>query len=426
MTATPTAASDSGSPFKNRNFLLLFIAQAISSLGDALTELTLLILINKLTGSTTDIATLTVLIFVPSVVFGLFAGVIVDKFNRKYIMLASDLLRALLVFGFLFVKTKDDLILMFILSFLQAGVGTFFAPARAAVVQKILMRDQYMKANSMSQTSIMFANLFGGGLAGVIVGFTNSFAAAFIIDIFTFLISFGLVLFTYIPKLEKTEEEVGEKDNFFTSLKAGLQTLFSNPLLIAVILGASVTNFGLGASNVLLTPFIIKELNVPVAWLGAVEISQVAAAILSGLILAFFVKIKPEFIIPSALLVLGFAIGINTIVTSIVVYCIFNFIVKLAILPLNSSFGAIFQLNVKNELMGRAVSSFMIAVNSAMLLSMAFSGILARVVGIRNVFSISGAIILFSSIVTFLLLRSNFKSSVFKENEAKVMVKAQT
>jgi MFS family permease len=391
------------SPFRNRNFTLLLVAQIISSFGDALTNLTLLILVNKLTGSTTAIATLSIVVAIPSIVFGLFAGVYVDKFDRKRIMLASDLIRGILVLGFLFVQSKDRLLVMYLLSFAQAAVGTFFSPARGAVVQQILKPDQYMAANSMSQTGMVISSVLGAALAGVIVGFTNSFAPAFIVDALTFFVSFALVLFVRLPKLELQASQKSE--GMIAPLLEGLRIISRSKTLVAVLVGGGVTMFGLGASNVLFTPYIINVLKVPVTWLGAVNVSETAAMILSGvLVMGFAAKIKPAFVISSGLMALGVLVAMNALVPNVWFFCAVNFVIGLVVAPLEASFGTLLQGSVANEVMGRVGSGFNIVMTSASLISMAFSGVLASLIGVRNVFAVSGAIVVLAAFITFLML----------------------
>jgi MFS family permease len=411
MTTTPASTSSSESPLRNQNFTLLLIAQIVSSFGDALTNLTLLILVNKLTGSTTAIATLSIVVAIPSIVFGLFAGVYVDKFDRKRIMIASDLIRGMLVLGFLFVQSKDSLILMYVLAFFQAAVGTFFGPARGAVVQQILKPDQYMAANSMSQTGMVISSVIGAALAGVIVGFTNSFAPAFIVDALTFFVSFGLVLLVKVPKFEPPPSE--KTEGMIAPLLEGLRIISSNKILIAVLVGGGVTMFGLGASNVLFTPYIINILKVPVTWLGAVNISETAAMILSGvLVMGFAAKIKPTMMISSGLFALGVLVAINAVVPNVWFFCVVNFVIGLVVAPLEASFGALLQGSVQNEVMGRVGSGFNIVMNSASLISMAFSGVLASLVGVRNVFAISGMIVMLAAVITFLMLRPQSRVTI--------------
>jgi MFS family permease len=399
------------SPIADQNFVLLLIAQTISSFGDALTNLTLLILVNKLTGSTAAIATLTIVVAIPSIVFGLFAGVYVDKFDRKRIMLASDLLRGILVLGLLFVKSKDQLMIMYLLSFLQAAVGTFFGPARGAVVQQILKPDQYMAANSMSQTGMVVSGVIGAALAGMIVGLTDSFAPAFVLDALTFFVSFVLVLFVVVPKLEPQTKALTE--GIIAPLLEGLRIVSSNPVLVAVLVGGGVTMFGLGASNVLFTPYIINILRVPVTWLGTVGIAETFAMILSSvLVVGFAARIKPQFVISSGLFSLGVLVSLNAVLPNIWYFVGVNFLIGLVVSPLEASFGTLMQGSVKNEVMGRVGSAFNIVMNGASLISMAFSGVLASLIGVRNVFAVSGVIVCVAAVITLLMLRTQTRVEV--------------
>src|ERR1051326_2478420 len=84
-----------------RNFRNLWLGQLISQLGDGVTNLTVLIVINKLTGSTVAIATMAIAIAVPQLVFGLISGVYVDRWDRRRTMIVSDLVRGLAVLGFI-------------------------------------------------------------------------------------------------------------------------------------------------------------------------------------------------------------------------------------------------------------------------------------------------------------------------------------
>src|SRR5437879_6013315 len=144
-----------------RDFRLLWLAQSISTFGDALTTLTLVLLINRLTGSTADIAILTILIAVPNVVLGMFAGVFVDRYDRRWIMLISDLTRAVFILGFVLVHTREHLWLLYGLALVQASVGAFFMPAQGALVQAVLPEAERLQANALTQTSFTLAELAG-------------------------------------------------------------------------------------------------------------------------------------------------------------------------------------------------------------------------------------------------------------------------
>ena len=107
---------------RNRSFRQLWLGQVVSQMGDWFNTIALYTLILQLTGSGRDIGVLLVARFVPSFFFGPIAGVIADRFSRQRIMIWSDLLRALVVLGFLFVRRAEHLWIIYVLTvnFLRA------------------------------------------------------------------------------------------------------------------------------------------------------------------------------------------------------------------------------------------------------------------------------------------------------------------
>ena len=110
---TETAAFGPRDLLRLPDYRRLWLGQVISDFGDSLTNLALLMLVNRLTGSTAAMATMAIALAIPQVTFGLLAGVYVDRYDRRRIMLLSDLLRALLVLGFATVHSADQLWLLY-------------------------------------------------------------------------------------------------------------------------------------------------------------------------------------------------------------------------------------------------------------------------------------------------------------------------
>ena len=106
------------------DFRRLWIAQAISDFGDGLTLLTLMLLVNTMTGgSTLALAAVAIALAIPPVTIGLVAGTYVDRWDRRKIMIVSDSLRAVVVLGFAFIHTSELLPLVLVLAFVQATIG---------------------------------------------------------------------------------------------------------------------------------------------------------------------------------------------------------------------------------------------------------------------------------------------------------------
>jgi MFS family permease len=397
-------AQQSSSVLRNREFRLLLIAQIVSSFGDSLTGLTLLILVNELTGSTAAIATLTILIAIPTVTLGLIAGVYVDRFDRKRIMLYSDAARAAVVIGLIFVSSKDNLWLIYTLSFLQATVGTFFNPARAALTQALIPSEQLLEAGSISQTAMVLSSVAGSAFAGVLYGLTQSFWLAFVIDAATFLISFTLVLAVRAQHQSRASND-DQKTSPFKELLEGLQVIQRSRSLIGLLVATGVTMLGLGAVNVLFVPLLINVLKLPPVWLGAIEGAQTVGMILGGVFLMGTIsKVNTGWLIVVGLIALAvLVVGIG-LAANVIVFAVVMFGIGLVLVPLSAASGAMMQQMVSNEMMGRVSSSFNVVTGAASLLSMALAGTLGTIIGLRNVFLVAGMIVALAAVVSAMLL----------------------
>ena len=313
-TTTPTPEAKPGLKdlLKIRDFRYLWSGQVISSLGDSMTSMALMLLVNELTGSTTAMATMLIILAIPALTFGMVAGVYVDRLDRKKIMIVSDLLRGAMVLGFILVDSPEKLWILFVIAFIQSTIGTFFAPARSAIMPNVIGKDKLMAANSIAQASIVIFNVIGVGIAGWLVGIDRGYEIVFIADALTFFISMLLVwqiAYKHIPKAE-TEEKVNLK-KIFSELRTGLNVTFTNRILAGTIMGMAVTMLGLGAANVLLVPLLVNDLQVAETWFAAIEFSQTLSMVISSSLIAVLAaRFKPDTIFSRALMGLGIGVGL--------------------------------------------------------------------------------------------------------------------
>ena len=103
----------------------------------------------RLTGSSRSVALIMVARFLPTVVLGPGAGVIADRFSRRSIMIASDIMRAIVVLGFLFVRRPDQMWLVYVLTVFQLAFSTFFEPAKTAAIPSIVSDRELVPANAI-------------------------------------------------------------------------------------------------------------------------------------------------------------------------------------------------------------------------------------------------------------------------------------
>ncbi len=397
--AAPTPQPSLRDLLRNKNFRWLWLGQIISNYGDSLTSLALLILINRLTGSTAAIATVAILMALPQVTVGMVAGVFVDRWSRKMTMIISDMLRGFVVLGLLLVRGPEDVWILYALTLIQATVGVFFSPARMALLASVVAPEELLAANSIAQTSRIIFALLGTASAGVIIGLWSDFAIIFIVDALTFFIS---ALFTWrVIAPQSIKEQVGTSARaIFDEMMVGLRLIFTSRILIGVLSSAAIVMLGMGAVNVLFVPLLINELGMPETWFGAIEGAQVAGMVLGGaLTAALAMRLQPTRLISLGLIALGAGIGAIAAVTRVWHIMLLLFPVGLVMTPVNAGIATLTQTLVSDDLRGRIGAALQTMIGAANITSMALAGVLAGIVGVRNVFLLAGVMAAIAGIV---------------------------
>jgi MFS family permease len=393
-----------GSLLRIRDFRCLWSAQALSDFGDSLTALTLLILVQRLTGSTAAIAGLMVAIALPTLLFGTLSGVYVDRFDRKRAMLVSDLLRAIVVLGFLFVATEELVPFIYAIAFLQATIGTVFNPARAAFLPRIVSRERLLAANSVSQTTRIVFNLLGTGAAAVLAAAGDSLAPAFVVDSATFLLSFLLI--GRIRTSGAPETTGRESTRVWIDMKAGFGVMATSRPLRAVLISLSVTMLGLGAVNVLFVPFLLEDLTVSEAFLGAIEASQVAGLVISGTVVAVLAaRLRPSSLVSAGLVGVGVFVAAVSGADAVWQVMVLLFLVGLSVGPVQAGANTLSQTLIDDSMRGRVGGAVSTLISAANVISMGLAGVAAASIGTRNVFLASGGVVLVAGMLAFWLFR---------------------
>ena len=137
----------------NRNFRLLYTGQTISQLGDWFNTVAVYALLLDLTGSATAVAWMLIVQMLPIALVGPLAGVIVDRLNRRRIMMAADVLRGCLIFGLLLVRRADQIWIAYVVTALTVAAQAFFEPARTATIPNVTSAEELLPANALSSAT---------------------------------------------------------------------------------------------------------------------------------------------------------------------------------------------------------------------------------------------------------------------------------
>jgi predicted MFS family arabinose efflux permease len=187
----------------NRNFRLLWFGQIVSQLGDWFNVVALYALLFELTGSATAVAGMMVMQLLPVALVGPVSGVVVDRFDRRRIMIAADLLRGAAVLGLLMVRSPDAAWLAYVVTGVMVACSGFFEPARSATVPSIVARDQLIAANAISTGTWSAMLAIGASLGGGVTVLLGR-DAAFVINSLSFFASALFLLRMRVPARDAT------------------------------------------------------------------------------------------------------------------------------------------------------------------------------------------------------------------------------
>lgn len=189
----------------NRQYARLWAAQAISQLGDWFSAIVLATLVSDYSdGSGLAISLLLLCRFLPPVVVGPLAGVLVDRFDRKRLLIFSDLARILIVLGFLLADSPDHLWLIYAFSVAQFSISAVFEPGRSAFMPSLVPGEHLIQANMLGGITWSVMSAVGGVLGGGVAGLFGT-SAALIFDSATFAVS-ALLISRITPRASETGE----------------------------------------------------------------------------------------------------------------------------------------------------------------------------------------------------------------------------
>lgn len=234
---------------ENRNYRNLWLGAVISQLGDWFNLIASASLIAGLTDAGTAISYLFLARFLPLFVFSPFAGVLADRFDRRLILVGTNLLRALTVLGFLLIDDPSQIWLFYLLTITQFALSAVFTPARTAVIANIVPREDLVTANALDSftwsTMLAVGSLLGGVAASLF-----GIAVAFAIDALTFLLAAWFTSRIQIPAVLAKDRAAVSRGGWLDFLD-GLDYLRGQPYILVLSLVKAGGSLVWGAINVL-------------------------------------------------------------------------------------------------------------------------------------------------------------------------------
>ncbi|WP_310551044.1 MFS transporter [Paenibacillus glufosinatiresistens] len=378
------------------NYRMLLASQVVSALGDGVYAIALIWMMKEITGSSLLMSVLIASETVPLLIFGLFAGVIVDRGNKKKIMIVCDIARGIIITFIAAMQTAGLLqpYMLIMAALFLSSFGAFFTPARTVAVRTLVPGEQMMQAQSLAQMIQTLVGLVAPALGALLLHYDTSYA--FMFNAATFWGSaLLLTLIRSRPLVEKSPEKL-DRSGFARDFKEGIFAVTAHPLLRNLILYLVLINFML-APTTLLFPLIVGDSTE----LALFEILFVIGITAGVLLLNLLRKLRRAAVLAAGIAMMLAGLGALTWIHPLYAELACVFIVGLGSPLANVTLQTLFVLKVPKDALGRASSLMKVLLEASRPLSTLLAGVLILSIPVRSFFAIMAV---FGMIVLGLML----------------------
>ncbi len=377
----------------------LWTARTVSQWGDTFRFVALAVLVYQLTGSGLGVAGVVVAEILPVLLIAPLAGALVDRLQRVHVMVAADLVRALLA-GVLVVWNGEPLVVYAVAFGLSAG-SVFFNPAAQSVLPSLVRDDQLVAANSGIWTAAVLSQIVLAPLAGGLVVAVGP-GWAFAINAVTFSLSAAVLRGLRLPQPPRAVDN----RRLVADARAGVVLVARDGLLRAFAIGQFLAALSAGATSALLVVLAAEHLRVEPGTYGLLVGAIGIGAAIGPLVLLRLVRDprRPLFVFgPYALrgvvdLILASSRSLPLAAVSLSVY-------GLGTSTGAVTFNSLLQSHVDDRTRGRVFATMDILWQAGRLLSLGIGGLLADTLGVRSVYFLGGLLLVIAGAVGFTAAR---------------------
>lgn len=392
--------------FLNKNFFLLWTGQMVSQIGDKFYGIALAWWILQKTNSPVIMGFFMASSVLPGLAFGIFAGVFIDRWNRKVLIIASDILRGLCVMVIAFLSVMNILALwhIFTAAIFISLASAFFDPTIKAVIPQIVEKEQLPRANALSEMVDAGSIIIGPVLGAAFVSLFG-FSLVFIINGISYLMSAFFEGFMEIPP----QHDSSSADySMGYEIKMGVKYLINRKKLVIIIGVIGIAHLFVGALIIAL-PFLAKELTGDsIQTLGNLEMMMGVGMLLGAISIHLRgkkgFKDKNLFVFIAAIGISFLSIAITKSITNtfLLPYMLLLLLIGVAIANASVYWQSILQLNTSSHMAGRVFSISSMVGNISLPISYGLFGILLKHISISRLMFFSGlALILISMVLMY-------------------------
>ncbi|HET7376754.1 MAG TPA: MFS transporter [Anaerolineae bacterium] len=248
---------------RNPDFARLWLGQLVSNLGDWFNTVAVLALVYDLTHSSFATGLILIASTLPSFLLTPFAGYVVDRFDRRRVMILADSVRALMALGMILVRTSDQIWLLYVFSILLIAFSSFFGPALSAALPNLVRREELISANALSSSTWGLMLAVGAAVGGIVIA-TVGRDAAFIINSLSFLFSAAMIFSIHKPFGQPHQPQdvtQPQRPNAWQEFRSSLSLLRTQPQMSTSVLVK--TGIGVAGGVILLLTIFSKTVFFP-------------------------------------------------------------------------------------------------------------------------------------------------------------------
>jgi MFS transporter, DHA3 family, macrolide efflux protein len=378
---------------KDKNFSLLWLSQIISNFGDKLSQMALIGLVYSRTpGSPIELAKILSFTIIPVFIIGPVAGIYVDRWNRKYTMVACDLIRGILVLLIpLMILFSRGMVPIYILVLIIFSVTRFFVSSKLSIIPDIVNKEKLLLANSLTSTTMMIATIVGFGFGGLIVARLGA-EGGFYVDSATYFISGLMVSFVALKinrnkNVPASDEKIKAvlKRTLILDIREGLSYLKGNKDIRLVANTLFLMMAGVGSIYVIIIVFIQQALGSSTEHLGILAMLLGAGLFLGSVAYGKFgTNLCKRKVINIGLCITGLIIVFMAVMLrfypSFVMTAVISVVLGIFASPIGVSANTLLHEVMPDDMRGRIFSSLEIIMHMGFLIFMVLTSLIAEYV----------------------------------------------
>jgi len=361
------------------SFGTLWFGQTISLIGSSMSSFALAIWAWNATGQATAMVLAGISGLIPSMIVGLVAGVLIDRWDRKQVMMVSDLAAGFSSLMILLLYTSGQLQIghLYLASAIAGAAGTFQYLAYSASVTLMLPKEQYARASGLQSLSQYGSKIGAPIIAGILIAVIG-IGGILLIDIFTFMFAVGTLFFIRVPNPTRTPKTEAKRVTFLQEAVVGFRYIFGRPGLLGLLLIILAFSTAESLGYPLIVPMILARTGNNQIILGTVQSVLGVGGVIGAVLLTIWGGPRRKvYGVLVGVALTGLLDALMGIGQSLPVWLTAAIFLEVFVPVFYGSYQAIWQAKIEPEIQGRVFAARDLMVNIAQPLSMLFTGLLS-------------------------------------------------